>query len=295
MVPKLKSLLYATVLATGLVTQSHAETSAPMNVLPAEVQGIWTAGSCTDDSSDFFVLGPSSMLGFPSDSNQPREFWALSLKDISSYQDGTIIFNLEDLELNLLTPEKDRIVVRSQNQITSSDEVDKEALFSSSPGTRLEHCQRLPLRLGIPYAEISSFVLSDAFLKCQDGGEPCALSLFGFLDVDGNSELRSAEIARGLRIFTLFGLGNQIATSGYDENSFNAALAIMPTFPLVGYTLIAQFDYDGSGGLSMSEIGTDIGAAVPALKTGSDIGSLAKSLPLKDLGNLPLLLKSLVQ
>ena len=85
------------------------------------------------------------------------------------------------------------------------------------------------------------------------GDATCVAGLFKLADVSGNGELSIAELARMGRVATYYATAMTGEPAEFVEilGGFAAAVAITP---LLAKAIVASFDYDDSGALSLGEL-----------------------------------------
>jgi hypothetical protein len=97
--------------------------------------------------------------------------------------------------------------------------------------------------------------------RCRAGdGARCALEAFRTVDVSGDGVLRQAELARVFRAVGFF-----VGYAAAERNLVSARDMLVPSAiggmvaPTVASRLVANYDYDGDGGLSLEELLQDRG------------------------------------
>ena len=156
----------------------------------------------------------------------------------------------------------------SNRLILISDEGAKVALQSAD----LEKCGSTPADLQIAFGEPIAVFLAyaDVADMCASDGRAkrCLEAAFSMFDVTGNRALSRSEISRGVRVAGFFAAyagykaavqvndGQSPASVGYSELS-GAAISANIFSPALAQNLLASYDYDDDGSLSLTEITTD--------------------------------------
>jgi hypothetical protein len=268
--------------------------------IPLDLQGTWVlsdnAEDCADPDREFWIIGPASDLYINEKDDDMRSFFTGVYPEIPQLDDNWSLFQYDETSADLLRREGDTLITYITDDISASPtSADIPAILTQQKPSTFQLCKTHPVGLSLPFAELISFSKSNVIASCMSGGEVCAQSVFSFLDVAPDGELRSAEIARGMRIAILAGLGASIAEDGLDEDAYSVALGVLPTLPLVGFTLVKQLDYDGSGGVSLAEFSTDLLTTTPPVTSAADIGDIAEKIPFEALGQLPALFQMMMQ
>lgn len=262
--------------------------------VPEAMRGIWASSeACEAGADDFWVIGPSADLYLPS--RVPEEvlpmYYVALLADLPTYDGDRYYVDYGDGTLDLVRTSDGELVVYTLPEDSSAAMLDPDAVEATIEPSTYFRCDRLPVGLGLQFSEVVAFLQGDTLPLCRLGGEACLGASFAFMDVAADGELRPAELARGMRIILMITLGLTLSQDGYQEEPYAAALAAMPLLPALGFTLIAQVDYDGSGGVSLKEIGTDRAGLMPTLSQSGDFQYLASQIPSGSLERLAQLLR----
>lgn len=158
--------------------------------------------------------------------------------------------------------------------------------------TDYESCQgALPrsqvLLHGEPMALLQ--VASNAQAVCQLDRQACTSILFAGVDVSGDGNLSTAEIARLFRVAGYVAAVSEENPANNDELA-GVLAASLPIGPLMASAVINSFDYDDNGALSLAELSQDRGTLIDGLQadTGGEINSRLNQMKeaLKPLGRL---------
>ncbi|MHC9236625.1 EF-hand domain-containing protein [Pseudooceanicola sp. 502str34] len=289
-------------LALAIVASSPAiaQISKPKPQLPESLQGVWVLSenpdSCADPTNEFRVIGQTSDLLIKAQKEpEMRTFYTQVYSDVPEIDGWLQLSHPPDAREFIRLDAGKLISYYTSDDNATPSSAGAPSTFEGLDPLSYTGCDTAPMQLALPFAELITFHESSVLNDCLAGGETCIMSLFSFLDVAADGELRPAELARGMRIGLLSGLGERIATNGMDEQSYGMTLAVLPTLPLVGFSLAAQFDYDGSGGVSLQELMTDLGNIAPVLSSEADVTGLTDKIPFETLGQLPMLMKILMQ
>jgi len=119
-----------------------------------------------------------------------------------------------------------------------------------------ESCKgQLPDELVLLHGEPVSLLnlIEDIAPWCSTDRARCVKALFNALDVSGNGSLSKAEIARAVRIGAYLAAvsGNEYPSSA---QLMGVNLAAIRMGPEISGAIIDSFDYDNSGGVSLSEL-----------------------------------------
>lgn len=136
-----------------------------------------------------------------------------------------------------------------------------DGLFVSCPG--------IPPTAALGFGEgLAAFVaLGDVVRQCElDPGRSCVLAAFDFVDINGDDRLSPAELSRLFRIAGFFiGYGMK-ERALLPVGELIVPVAIAGTIaPMVSQGLLANFDYDNDGMLSVEEVLQDRGDAATLL------------------------------
>lgn len=285
----------AALMAVGVAQAQFVSTTPEV---PEAMRGTWASSQhCESGQDDFWVIGASADLFLPvGEANETLPMFYLALlADLPVYEGQRYFVDYGDGALDLVRAEGDRLVVHALPEDSAAATLDLAAVEATIEPAVFHRCPSLPVGLGLQFSELVTFLQSDTLSLCRSGGEACLAASFSFVDVAPDGELRPAELSRGMRILLLMALGLTLSQDGYQEEPYAAALAAMPLLPAVGFTLVAQVDFDGSGGVSLAEIGTDRAGLMPTLSQEDDFQSLAEKIPAGSLERLGALLRMMTQ
>lgn len=230
----------------GLLIASAAPSARA--AFPAEIAGLWVAGSCGEPVELLFVT---------------RSAWARLdpqgtqvLKHAERF-DRAGAFGLavaDDAEATrlLFRTAADGLVVRD-----APAKLPDAALPGEGPDLAFRRCPSLPLGLAARHGEGFSFLaaLEGIAEACAgDDGRACVDRIWAWADVSGDGGLSVAEIARLVR-----GLAYVSAlTAGTTAEELGKAVGAAGVGAIAGaWALLASVDYDGSGTVSRDELARD--------------------------------------
>jgi len=217
--------------------------------------GVWATPNCTtaEDTLVFFNgfylwLGKddATLSGIELAQTQPEELTRLEESDgypnfFQVLPDGRLreVFLPEDAEL-AATPE------------ATWDSVDYENCGGTLPRDKV-------MLHGEAMAALTVASLAQA--TCKQDQVACATVLFAGIDVTGDGNLSTAELAR------LFRVAGYLAAVSEDDGATNEDLAAvlatsLPVAPLMASAIVHSFDYDDNGVLSLAEISQDRASAI---------------------------------
>jgi len=235
--------------------------------IPDELQGVYVDGdNCYAPDARHWIIGKQAdflLLATPDDGQ--REFVVALYEQIPTLDDGRYVFQYgSDFDIVSRRPDGglDLRYVREAPGGLSLEQIvtNPDGSDLSEDVTHFTRCDSYAGEIMLPYVELISFIRSETLSVCAENKvEACIPAVFDYLDAHRDKELRPAEIARGLRIASMLSFGIDQANGEADASQIGIMIAaVMPTFPLVGLAVVGQFDYDGSGGVSLDELGTDI-------------------------------------
>lgn len=132
-------------------------------------------------------------------------------------------------------------------------------------------------------------VVSNAQSICQTDRQACASALFTGIDVSGDGNLSTAEIARLFRVAAYVAAVSEETPASNDELA-GVFAAGLPIGPLMASAIINSFDYDDNGVVSLAELSQDRGTLIDQLEpnTGDELNSRLNQMKeaLKPLGRL---------
>lgn len=225
-----------------------AAASSARAAFPAEIAGLWVAGSCSEPVELLFVT---------------RSAWARLdlhgthvLKHAERF-DRAGAFGLavaDDAEATrlLFRTAADGLVVRDPPA-----KLPDAALPGDGPDVAFRRCPSIPLGLAARHGEGLSFLaaLEGITEACAgDDGAACVGRIWAWADVSGDGGLSVAEIARLVR-----GLAYVAAlTAGTTAEELGKAVGTAGVGAIAGaWALLASVDYDGSGTVSREELARD--------------------------------------
>lgn len=248
-----------------LMAQSE-RVSAP---IAEALRGVYVLGDeCHAPDTKHRVIGSQAdflLLRRPDQGT--REYMVTVYSSVPQLDDGRYVFDTGDgyFELASKTPDGGLNVTYNDlkegaPQLTLEEVL--EAPDNLKPDPDVDHytlCESFSDEVLLPYVELIPFLRSDVLPTCSQADvQACIPGLFDYLDVYDDDELRPAEIARGLRIASMLSLGIDQANGAAEASQIGMVAGLMPTYPLLGMAVVGQFDYDGSGGVSLEEIGADL-------------------------------------
>ncbi len=230
--------------------------------IPPEFMGIWSQDACAT-GEPAIITGPTIaglddglLIVFDDD-------------EISTYRlnsqpigDGWFEISMEDDDDPIFFKRQANRLFRVRERPRPNDE------NATPPSLNAENsvltCASAPPRWQIPHGEVIEFLLKQPDLEPFCDGSDLALclgELMKMADVTGDGELSAAETARAARIFVHFTSLISIGEDGQSEieesELLKAVAGASVAGPLLARTLVFSFDYDGSGGLSLSELAQD--------------------------------------
>lgn len=251
--------------------------------VPDPLQGIWATPSCASPEDTLVIyrsfylwLGQkeTALTGLAMPQSQPEGWTRLQESDgypnfFRLLPDGKLreAFLPDDAELEA-------------NPKDDWETADYESCEGVLPRSQV-------LLHGEPLALLQ--VASNAQAVCQTDRQACANVLFAGVDVSGDGNLSTAEIAR------LFRVAGYVAAVSQDDPAMNDELsgvmaASLPLGPLMASAVVNSFDYDDNGSVSLAELSQDRGSLIDQLETntGGEINSRLSQMKeaLKPLGRL---------
>lgn len=251
--------------------------------VPETLTGVWATPNCTSPEDTLVIyksfylwLGQeeTALAGLTVPENQPQDWTRLEESD------GYPNF------FRLLPDGRMREAFLPDNADTASvpgedwDTTDYESCGNTLPRDQV-------LLHGEPVALLQ--VASNVQGICQTDRQACANKLFAGVDVSGDGNLSTAELAR------LFRVAGYIAAVSEDEPATNEELAGvmaagLPLGPLMASAIINSFDYDDNGAVSLAELSQDRGTLIDQFepKTGGELNSRLNQMKeaLKPLGRM---------
>ena len=251
--------------------------------IPAQLLGVWATPNCTtaQDTLVFFNgfylwLGEdeTTLSGITLADTQPEAFTRLEESD--GYPNFFQV--LPDGRLReAFLPEDAELTAMPNDTWASSD-------YENCDGT-------LPRDKVMLHGEALALlsVANSAQDACKQNQASCATTLFAGIDVSGDGNLSTAELARLFRVAGYLAAVSE--DSGANNDDLAAVLATsLPVAPLMASAIINSFDYDDTGTLSLAEISQDRSAALQGLQpnASSELGSRVDRMKdaLKPLGRL---------
>ncbi|MCD8504468.1 MAG: hypothetical protein LRY49_05510 [Burkholderiaceae bacterium] len=251
--------------------------------VPKEMAGIWATPNCSSPQdtlafykSFYLWIGEqeTALTGLTKPQAQPQG-WT-RLEDSDGYPNFFTVLPDGRLREAFLPDNADSGSTPADDWQTT----DYESCGNTLPRSQV-------LLHGEPVALLQ--VLSNAQSICQTNRQACASELFAGIDVSGDGNLSTAEIAR------LFRVAGYLATVSEDTPASNDELvgvvaAALPVGPLIASAIINSFDYDDNGVVSLAELSQDRGTLIDQLEpeTGDELNSRLNQMKeaLKPLGRL---------
>ncbi|MEP6019266.1 MAG: hypothetical protein ABJ251_12405 [Paracoccaceae bacterium] len=130
----------------------------------------------------------------------------------------------------------------------------KEA-FSEEGVSVYVPCKQFPTNISAIFGEswLVANTLDSALSICRSNSKACHQALFDSFDVSENGQLTRSEMARAAR-YILQVAASKSRTSNNIETLAGKTAASFLTAPALAQLLLLNFDYDGSGALSLDEI-----------------------------------------
>lgn len=255
--------LSAIALPQALAAQSDPFT-APIE---ESLQGVYVVGDeCQAPTAEHRIIGQQAdFLLLEAPDKGAREFMATIYSQVPQLDDGRYVFDTGGGDFELVAQNADgslevNYTASDAEEMTLSEVMANPDRLALDPEVEhLSRCESYADTVMLPYVELIGFIRSDILPICASGSaEACIQTAFEYLDVHEDEDLRPAEIARGLRIASMLSLGVDQAQGRAEASDVGTIAALMPTYPLLGLAVVGQLDYDGSGGVSLQEVATDL-------------------------------------
>lgn len=250
-------------LAFACLLAGTAAVRAVEGGLPAAVQGLWVAGDCAAPKGLLFATH-RGWARLPAEGVQ--QLWRVGRSAGLAGGHTLAVGNDPDQTRLLLRPLPEGLEVREPPPKLADAELPGEA-----PATLYRRCAAIPAALAALHGEGLSFLaaLDGIEAACTGGdGLACLDAVWAWADVSGDGLLTAAELARLARGVAYAAMLSEGASSGEIAAALGAgALGGV----VIGWALIASFDYDGSASLSKAEVMRDrfpppgLGGAVTAV------------------------------
>lgn len=231
---------------TALLAASAAPSARA--AFPAEIGGLWVAGSCSEPAELLFVT---------------RRTWArldpqgMQVLKHAERFDRAGAFGLavaDDAEATrlLFRTAADGLVVRDPPAKLAD-----AALPGEGPDLAFRRCPSIPVSLAALHGEGLSFLAALEGIAEACGGEDgagCIARVWAWADVSGDGGLSVAEIARLVRGLAYVGA----LSAGATAEELGKAVGAAGVGAIAGaWALLASVDYDGSGTVSRDELARD--------------------------------------
>jgi hypothetical protein len=245
------------VIVTLAVTLCWTAPSAEAQLLPERYSGVWTQGACGE-------VGHVRLVN------------SLAVIDVLDRGGAP---HLQILVLDEARPDGDAVDLN----LRMADGTLVEGRFTLDGG-RLDgafrRCDAPPPPVAWTLGEVVTLFEAAGRVnrRCRDeGGARCVLEAFDAVDVTGDGVLREAEIARVLRVIGFF-----VGYAATERTLVPAQELLLPSAlggmlaPTIASGMVANYDYDGDGGLSLDELLEDRGdraGLVAALQSAETIAA----------------------
>lgn len=251
--------------------------------VPDKLMGVWATPNCSSpqDTLVFYKgfylwLGEeeTSLTGLSLPSSQPAGWTRLEESD--GYPSFFRVLSDGRLREAFLPDGADWAVGPDENWETTDYEFCGNALPRSQA-----------LLHGEPVALLQ--VVSDAQGICQTDRQACADQLFAGIDVSGDGNLSTAEIARLIRVAGYIATVSE-ETAANNDDLAGVLAAGLPLGPLLASAIINSFDYDDNNVVSLAELTQDRGTLIEQFEpnSGGELNSRLNKMKeaLKPLGRM---------
>jgi hypothetical protein len=238
-----------------------ATTAVAAPPLPERYTGVWVQGDC-DDATRVRLVNSLGIIDILEHDGEPH---------------------LQITAIEATTPESDH--VRVDLRTNGGDLVESRlAVTDGRLGGFYRRCDAPPPPTLWALGEVVTLfeVAGELHRRCRgDSGARCVLDAFRALDVSDDGVLREAEIARVLRVAGFF-----VGYATTETNLVAARRMLMPSAvggmlaPTVAAGMVANYDYDGDGGLTLDELLEDRGDRAGALAALASAETVAADLSL---------------
>lgn len=269
---RLVACLFATLPALGMTQE-----------VPQALRGVWATPNCTTPEDTLVVyrsfylwLGEkeTALTGLTMATMQPAGWTRLEESD--GYPNFFKVLPDGRMREAFLPDNADPSTAPSEQWQTT----DYESCGNTLPRSKV-------LLHGEPVALLH--LASNAQKICQTDRKACANTLFTGIDVSGDGNLSTAEIARVFRVAAYVGAVSDDAPAN-NENLAGVVAATLPIGPLMASAIINSFDYNDDGVVSLAELSQDRGTLIEQLEpeAGSELNSRLNQMKeaLKPLGRL---------
>ncbi len=220
--------------------------AAASQEIPDRFRGIWASGDCVR-------------------AERVRIVNELGVLDLVPVQ-GVLHIQIADFQANVAVSADGSTMTGHMKAPGLTQAIEKEFWIEDG---RLDglfvSCDHIPPTAALGFGEgLAAFAaLGDISRQCeQDTGHGCILAAFSFVDVNGDGKLSPAELSRLFRIagfFIGYGMGERALLP---VGELIVPIAIAGTIaPMLSQGLLANFDYDNDGMLSIDELLQDRGDA----------------------------------
>lgn len=253
------------------------------NEVPEQLTGVWATPNCGSPTDTLVVyksfylwIGEkeTALTGLTMPQSQP-DGWT-RLEESDGYPNFFTVLPDGRLREAFLPDNADLASAPAEDWQTT----DYESCGDALPRSKV-------LLHGEPVALLQ--VVSNVQSVCQTDRQACANQLFAGIDVSGDGNLSTAEIARLFRAAGYVAAISEDTPAGNDELA-GVLAAGLPLGPLMASAIINSFDYDDNGVVSLSELSQDRGTLIDQLEpeTGDELNSRLNQMKeaLKPLGRI---------
>ena len=263
-------------LGLGLLCLGSPALAADVEV-PPEFHGLWGTPACSGDATVLVYFSHGSLeINSEQTAYRPVQTLEAAGDWVKQERDGVASFmriaDQSSLRVAVAnTPKEAAQPPRPQKgQPQQKAQPPKPRLPLAGPPTERDppdawtytdytRCRVMPSAFAIPHGEAVAVLAGLDQLRAACGSNAaasdaaCGTGLFKLADVSGNSEISIAELARVGRVATYFAstMGGEATPVGEILAAYAGAVAITP---LLAKAIVASFDYDDSGALSLAEL-----------------------------------------
>ena len=251
--------------------------------VPESLTGVWASPNCGSPEDTLVIyrgfylwLGEeeTALTGLSMAQTQP-EGW-MRLEESDGYPNFFKLLADGRLRETFLPDNADTALAPSENWQTT----DYESCGNALPRNKV-------LLHGEPVALLQ--VVSQVQATCQTDRQGCANALFAGVDISGDGNLSTAEIARLFRVAGYVAAVSEDTPAGNDDIA-GVLAASLPLGPLMASAIVNSFDYDDNGMVSLAELSQDRGTLIDQLEpnTGGELNSRLNQMKdaLKPLGRM---------
>lgn len=221
--------------ALGLTMSSGAA-----QTLPERYAGVWVEGSC-EDATRVRLVNRLAVIDVLDRGGEPH-LQILAIRGAQADGDGVAL----------------TLAMGNGTTVDSRFTLDGDRLNGD-----FRRCDAPPPAVAWTLGEVLTLFEAAGRInaRCRAGdGARCALEAFRAVDVSGDGVLRQAELARVFRAVGFF-----VGYAATERNLVSARDMLVPSAiggmvaPTIASRLVANYDYDGDGGLSLDELLQDRG------------------------------------